>query len=426
MRALFVCSVWPEPTSSAAGTRTVQLIQLLLSKGWEVLVVSPCQDNSFRLRLNEYGAKTKQIPVNSELFDLFLREISPEIIFFDRFMVEEQFGWRARAVLPDAIRILDTIDLHLLRRSRMDKVSRGDLSMQVSIEDLRSDDCLRELAAIYRSDVTLVVSDFEKHLLEKVADVPKQLCELLPFYCEPLESTLRFEERENFAFIGNFNHQPNRDAFNILVDGLWQKISESCKASGPSVELHVYGSYIPDSLPKARLREQRILILGHAEDSKATLSKYRVNLAPLRFGAGIKGKILDGFAAGTPFVGTKIASEGIAIKSKSGGLIAKDIDEIPTLAASLYTDKRRWRRCQSQGYSLLRSRFSKGTIASNFEKILAKALSDRDNIRKQNLVGGILWHQYYRSTEYFSRWIELKNQGLNRDSEGSYEKGIVK
>ena len=115
---LIIGFVFPEPNSSAAGGRMVQLISIFKKQGFDVTFASPAMDSDYMIDLNSLGVAKKSIALNCSSFDFFVKELNPSIVLFDRFMMEEQFGWRVAENCPDALRILDTEDLHCLRLAR--------------------------------------------------------------------------------------------------------------------------------------------------------------------------------------------------------------------------------------------------------------------------------------------------------------------
>ena len=110
--------VWVEPNSSAAGQRMLQLIDVFLNKNFTITFASPAQKNERSIDLAQKGIKEEFISVNSISFDDFIKKEDPSIVLFDRFMMEEQFGWRVSENCPEAMKILDTEDLHCLRKLR--------------------------------------------------------------------------------------------------------------------------------------------------------------------------------------------------------------------------------------------------------------------------------------------------------------------
>jgi hypothetical protein len=197
--------VWPEPKSSAAGSRMMQLIDLFAAANYKITFASTAQNLEFSEDLTHLGISVKSIELNSSSFDEFIKELNPEIVLFDRFMVEEQFGWRVSECCPDAFKILDTEDLHCLRQARQMAVKQN---REFTFDDLFSDVAKREIASILRCDISLMIAEHEMELLQTVFKIDSNLLYYLPLLLEPIAiSTIQnlpsFEERKNFVFIGN-------------------------------------------------------------------------------------------------------------------------------------------------------------------------------------------------------------------------------
>lgn len=372
---------------------------------------SPCKQNVYQQALEHRGISTVQFAPNDSAFDSYVADIQPDIVFFDRFMIEEQFGWRVRAHCPQALRVLDTCDLHSLRRLRQGKLRKGEDVHCLSDADLQTDDALREIAAILRSDLSLIISDAELDLLNHRYGIPEESLELCRFfYPEPLPSK-NFHQRKHFAVIGNFNHAPNVDSIRVLHEGLWEKIRHRLHQQGVwDVELHVYGAYPTDAMLKLDNSSNGFRVLGKVEDAQTMFADYRVNLAPLRFGAGLKGKISDGWAAGTPCVATSIAAEGMHTSMACGGFVEDDHEKFADQAALLYSNAAIWQKASEQGKAILNEQFSLAKNSRDFLHAIDRAVSLKEDRRQRNHIGAMLWHQHNRSTEYFSRWIEMKNR----------------
>ncbi|MGZ4077620.1 MAG: glycosyltransferase, partial [Bacteroidia bacterium] len=147
---LFIGLVWPEPASSAGGSRTMQLIDLFQSQGWKITFASAATDSEYMFDIKRSGVEKVSIELNNESFDAFIKKINPSIVVFDKFMVEEQFGWRVAENCPGALRILDTIDLHCLRIARQQALKEKRI---FTGSDLFSDIAKREIASILRCDI---------------------------------------------------------------------------------------------------------------------------------------------------------------------------------------------------------------------------------------------------------------------------------
>ena len=163
---LIIGYVWVEPKSSAAGSRMLQLIELFTKNGYKITFASPAQKNEKAIELSELGVEEVAIELNNTSFDDFISELNPNIVLFDRFMMEEQFGWRVAENCPNALRILDTEDLHFLRKTRHQQLKKGEVFSTDAL--LNSTDAKREIAAILRCDLSLIISSYEMKLLKEV------------------------------------------------------------------------------------------------------------------------------------------------------------------------------------------------------------------------------------------------------------------
>ena len=241
IKILVIGHVWPEPSATAAGRRMVQLIQCFKDFGAEVVFASAAARSEFSQDLKELGIPEHAILLNDTRFDHFIKDQHPDVVVFDRFMTEEQYGWRVAEQLPSALRILNTEDLHSLRAVRGLAQKEG---RKFDVRDwLQSEIAKRELASLYRSDISLIISKYEIALLREEANIPNELLYYLPFLYEEQEMAEDlgihdYEKREDFVFIGNGKHLPNLDAIQWLKEEIWPEIRT--EISGAS--LHIYGA----------------------------------------------------------------------------------------------------------------------------------------------------------------------------------------
>jgi len=409
---LFIGHLWPEPTSSAAGYRTLALLKAILkNKHWQLHFTSAADKTEFCANLDEMNITGHTIKLNDSSFDHFIKDLKPDAIFYDRFITEEQFGPRVQEQLPEAINILDTQDLHFLRRARQKQLKRP---LQKQELNLYTNDTIREISAILRCDLTLIISSYEMQLLINQFKINTDLLHYCPFMLSPpkkLNSSHSYESREHFVMIGNFLHPPNWDAVLWCYQSIWPKIRKQL----PQAQIHIYGAYPSEKVWQLNKPEKGFIIKGRAQDAIKTLSQYRVNLAPLRFGAGIKGKIADGFLAGTPCITTKIGQEGMTDKEGSqvddwGGLVAQEEQEIAQIAIDLYNNKPLWQKCVNKGHQIIKNQFDETRHAEAFIQRLEQLFSHLSEHRKSNFYGQILRHNLYRSQYFMSKWIEEKNK----------------
>lgn len=407
-KLLIIGTVWPEPNSSAAGGRMLQLITLFQNQGLEIVFTSPALDSDFMVDLATLNVTKKSIVLNCSSFDIFVKELNPTIVLYDRFMMEEQFGWRVAENCPDALRILDTEDLHCLRLARQKAFKE---KREFKLENLLKEGIAkREIASILRSDLSLMISEFEIDVLKNTFKIDEKLLFYLPFLLEPIskltyEKLPSFEKRNYFIFIGNFLHEPNWNAVQYLKETIWPLIRKQL----PEVELHIYGAYPSQKVMQLHQPKEGFYIKGRAIDANEVVQNARVVLAPLRFGAGIKGKLIEAMQCGTPSITTTIGAESMHGHLPWSGCVTDDIQEFTNVATQLYQDEKLWHKAQENGISIINQRYCKNLFEKDFVSKIQFLSSNLSQHRLDNFLGSLLQHHTLNSTKYMSRWIEAKN-----------------
>nr|WP_315166339.1 glycosyltransferase [uncultured Flavobacterium sp.] len=408
-KLLIIGFVWPEPNSSAAGGRMMQLISFFNNQGYQITFSSPALDSDFMVDLKDYNVDKKSIALNCTSFDLFIKDLNPDVVLFDRFMIEEQFGWRVAENCPNALRIIDTEDLHCLRLARQKafKEHRNFVPADLLSEEVAK----REIASILRCDLALMISEYEMELLESVFKIDSTLLFYLPFLLESIpESVLEelpsFEEREDFVFIGNFLHEPNWNAVQYLKETIWPLVREKL----PNANLYIYGAYPSQKVLQLHNPKEGFFIKGRALSASEVVLKAKVVLAPLRFGAGLKGKLVEAMQCGTPSVTTSIGAEAMSGDLAWNGFVNDDALDFAESAIQLYQNKIIWLKAQKNGIKIINKRYSKKSHEANFAKQLEFLLSNLKEHRSANFMGELLQHHTLKSTKYMSKWIEEKNK----------------
>lgn len=402
---LIICHVWPEPLSSAAGSRMMQLIRFFLDQSYRVTLACDAHGTDHSDKLEVYAVEKLKIELNDSAFDEQLNKLNPSIVLFDRFMTEEKYGWRVAEQCPQALRVLDTEDLHCLRKARQKALKTQEGVMNLL---LQSDVAKREIASIYRCDLSLIISTFEMELLQSVFKIDQSLLHYIPLMAEPQENRLlpSYADRTHFVSIGNFLHEPNTDAVLYLKEVLWPLIRKQL----PEAELHIYGAYLPEKIKHLHQLKQGYMIMGRAETSGEVIASARVLLAPLRFGAGIKGKLLEAMLCGTPSVTSSIGAEGMHDGYDWNGCIADDPKEFADCAVALYSSPEQWESARIKGERLIEGFYNKTLHTRAFLERLAGIMKNLHEHRRSNFTGAMLMHHQAASTKYMSRWIELKNK----------------
>ncbi len=405
---LIIGHTFPEPTTTAAGTRMMQVISLFKDQNFEITFASTALLSEKSVALSKLGINTIPIKLNDASFDEFIADLNPSTVLFDRYITEEQFGWRVSETCPEALRILDTEDLHFLRKAREAAVKKG---IPVKDADLYSDVAKREIASIYRCDLSLIISEFEMELLENTFTISKSILHYLPFLVNRLsanetESLPSFQERNHFITIGNLLHAPNVDSVLYLKKEIWPEIRKQL----PKAELHIYGAYAPQRIQEMHDAKSGFLIKGWANEVSEVMSNAKVCLAPLRFGAGLKGKLIDAMIYGTPSVTTAIGAEGVYGESPTTGNVFDTINDFIASSVELYTHKEKWNQEQRRGFDVIDIRFRKALFTKDFNIKISQLLKNKIQHRKDNFIGQILQHHTLKSTKYLSKWIEEKNK----------------
>lgn len=407
-KLLIIGFVWPEPKSSAAGSRMLQLIALFQQANYSITFATPCVKSENAFNLTSIGVAQVAIELNNSSFDEFIKNLNPEVVLFDRFMMEEQFGWRVAENCPNALRILDTEDLHFLRKARQNAFKANQVA---TASFLNSNTAKREIASIYRCDLSLIISEAEINLLVNHFKIDQNLLHYLPFMLDTSTNGFpkkmpAFNKRNHFITIGNFLHEPNYNAVLYLKETIWPQIKKQL----PKAKMQVYGAYASEKVKQLENKKEGFLIMGFAPDANIVMQQARVCLAPLRFGAGLKGKIVEAMQNGTPCVTTSIGAEGIYGNLEPNGFICDTPTEFSNKAVMLYQNEILWKEKQSFGFEGIKKRFNKATIQQKFLNRLDKIIKHLEPNRQNNFIGLMLMHHTMQSTKYMSKWIAEKNK----------------
>ncbi|TDS14670.1 glycosyltransferase [Sphingobacterium paludis] len=402
---LFIGLVWPEPKSSAAGTRIIQLVNLFLAQRAKVLFASAAGKTPYSYPLSSIGVQEVDIQLNDSRFDDFISTLQPDVVIYDRFMIEEQYGWRVRQFSPQSLSMLDTEDLHFLRQARQDATKKSEpLNLHNAIAK-------REIASILRCDLSLIISRQEMAILQQHFSVPNTLLYYLPFLeDEILEADVRawkpYSARTNFLFIGNFLHEPNWHTVQRLKYEVWPLLRQRL----PHAELHIFGAYASEKVYQLHQPKERFLIKDRAADARETMSNYRVLLAPIAYGAGAKGKFIDAMQTGTPSITTSVGAESMRMDDTWNGFVEDDLSSFVNQAIYLYEDEATWQAAQRSGVDLLNNTYGKMHITPAFLNHINQLLCALPAHRQQHFIGEILHSQQVNSLKYMALWIEAKNK----------------
>ncbi|MDF0720036.1 glycosyltransferase family 4 protein [Kaistella sp. PBT33-4] len=399
---VIIGTVFPEPNSTAAGSRMMQLIRFFLSENYKITFLCAALPTEYSTNLESIGVQTKTVKLNDSSFEKVIQELNPDTVLFDRFTTEEQFGWKVAEVVPQAVRILDTEDLHFLRKGREEAFKQG---VECSLSHLTNDIFKREMASILRCDLSLIISEFEMDLLTNTFKIQRELLHYLPLFAENSVESPGFEHRRHFISIGNFLHEPNWQTV-LGIKKIWKEIRRQIH----DAEVHIYGAYVPQKAMQLHNVKEGFLVKGRASDVAEVFNKARVLLAPIPFGAGIKGKLLDAMSLGLPNVTSSIGAEAIPGLLPWSGHIADEEADFIEKAAHLYRDSAAWDTARNNGFRIINERFSKDLFLPDFSSKLVHISENLSELRAKNFMGQILQHHQFQSTKYMGKWIEEKNR----------------
>jgi O-antigen biosynthesis protein len=408
-KILIIGTVWPEPNSTAAGNRMLQIIEQFQIRNFEIVFACAAAIGEFSFDLKSIHVEMVAIELNNSNFDNFILELKPKIVIFDRFMIEEQYGWRIAENLPNCLRILDTEDLHFVRNTRFENFKKQKPTTESDY--LNSDLAKREIASIYRCDVSLIISEVEIEILTSVFRIDARILHYLPFLLDEInendfDAFPSFAERQNFVTIGNFRHEPNWNAVLYLKETIWPLIKKQL----PNAQLHIYGSYVTEKAMRLHNEKEGFLIKGRAENAQKVIKNAKVLLAPIRFGAGIKGKLTDAMQCGTPSVTTTIGSESMLGNLDWNGKISDNEIDFANAAVELYLNENLWKIAQKNGIEIINKRYKKSIFGKLFMDKILEIKNSLENHRTNNFIGEMLQMQTLKSTKYMSKWIEEKNR----------------
>jgi GT2 family glycosyltransferase/glycosyltransferase involved in cell wall biosynthesis len=284
-----------------------------------------------------------------------------DVAWLSFFYIAEQYAPVVRALSPRTAVVADTVDVHWLREQREAELKRDD-KLRAQARHLRE----RELAIYGKSDLVLAVTGADAAELRRaglatpVAVVPN----VHPVHQGP---TPGFEERGGLVFVGGFNHPPN-------VDGiLWfhQEVLPLVRQRLPGLPLAVVGSNPPPAVRK--LDGDGVVVTGYVPETAPFLDTARVSIAPLRYGAGMKGKVGEALSRRLPVVTTAVGAEGMGLESERHLLVAESPRAFADAVVRLYQDRALWERLSQAGQDRIRQQFGPESVAATLRDIVARA-----------------------------------------------------
>jgi GT2 family glycosyltransferase len=357
---LVIDALTPDPTRDAGSVQVVNIMRLLRSMGWRVTFMADNRQTppDGITMLGRYGVETLCKPQSPSLMSWLMREGADlDAVLLCRYYVADTNLPLFRRLAPRAKVLFDTEDLHFIREERTAMhLGSATLSRQAATSRRR------ELDLVRRADVTLVVSPVEQKLLLETIPGAKVL--LLPNMHEVRGSIRPFAERNGLVFVGGCGHPPNEDAIRWLTGKIWPVVH----AKRPDLVLHLVGD-MPDHL-RQEFSGDGIVIHGRVPDLEPWMQGSRVALAPLRIGAGVKGKVNTAMSHGLPVVASSVAAEGMGLQDGVNALLADEPSRFAEAAIELHDDQVLWERLSAASTEHVRAHFSFSVAQAALERAL--------------------------------------------------------
>ena len=365
---VFVDSVPPQPDQDAGSVTAINFLDILLARNAEVFFYSTTQrawSDPYVLSLAMRGViclSDGSIPNYDVACEYIHKSVYSRLVFFlTRVYAGGEYVEITRARFPQARLIFNTVDLHGLRELREARIAGSKSALFTAYAT-----SARERDIIRRCDATILLSEAESAELTPVLGYAN--LHVIPLVAEFSPPKNSFHQRRGAIFIGSFVHQPNIDSVEYIIEKIWGAIIRR----NSSISLTIVGPHFPDRL-RSRLPEG-VEVAGFVDDLRGTLEKSRLTIAPLRYGAGIKGKIATSLSHGVPCVATGLAVEGMGMEDGGNILVADDPENFAEMVVQLHEDEVLWSRMSRAGYNFAASQFSKMAVASKLNSMLDAVL----------------------------------------------------
>jgi GT2 family glycosyltransferase len=360
-RALVIDAVTPAPDQDSGSVRMFAMLELLSGMGFQTsfMPANLHWTGANSEALQQAGIEVLTAPWISRAEDWLEQHGSDlDLIVVSRHYVLSPMLPMIRRLCPGAKLVFDTVDLHFLREQREAELTGSQAAARAAGKTRRE-----ELALIEAADATLVVSEFERELLADLAPEAR-VCVVSNIHSLK-DPGKPFAQRADLVFVGGFQHPPNLDAAEWLIDEILPAVHRSL----PDVQLHIIGSKMPDAL--RRRRDKGLRIHGFVRDLAPFMAACRVSVAPLRYGAGVKGKVNQAMSHGLPVVATSCAAEGMYTEHGRDVLLADDTEALARQIVAVYEDRELWERLATNGRANVERHFSVKAARSAMLDLLA-------------------------------------------------------
>lgn len=354
----------PDPTRDSGSMRAVQMATILLGLGFTIVFAPQNGDVS---KISPYWLSRHGVVIQKSLAHArsFLRAVGaePSFLVLSRETVARQYMSKVKAAFPRALVIFDTVDLHFLRIQRLAENANSNTLRHLAQETQKS-----EVSLANQANVTLVVSKFEETLLRKLA--PHSRIEVVSNIHDLNSLHSGTQKRQGLVFVGSFNHTPNQEGVRWFLDRVWPLLKDDVKAE----KFRIVGQNPPVWLRE--IDDPNVEVLGWVESSSEIVSRSKVSIAPLLSGAGVKGKVGEAMACGTPVIGTSVAMEGVGAAHGVSCMQADSAEDFATCIQNLFDSLKLRESVAKKALQVFESRLSRRVAEDALAKVFVGEPSD--------------------------------------------------
>ncbi|HDR9031725.1 methyltransferase domain-containing protein [Burkholderia vietnamiensis] len=362
-KVVIVDAFVPKPDHDSGSVDVYWYMRIFREFGYDVSFIAAFEQSpplAYVDALRRWGVRVHCANDLASLNQLFMAEVSDaRVVIAQRIIVARHLVEPLRRGAPHVKLVFGTVDLHYLREERAAIHDRSPEALEEALMLRRT-----EIQTVRDADATIVVSRLEYDVLKELA--PQANVHRIPIPRMPTRSGRTFDERSGVVFVGGFAHRPNIDAVQFLVEEIWPIV----RRSQPTAELRIVGSGVTDYVRSLDNPATGVKIIGFVENLCDVLDVARVSVAPLRFGAGIKGKVVSSLLHGVPSVLSKIASEGMGLVVGEEVLEGDSAEDIAAAIVKLLEDRQLWQRVADAGFAAAVAEYSVEAVAARMSTLL--------------------------------------------------------
>jgi len=369
MRLFLAYPRFPEADRNAGALRVFEILRMLVAGGHSVTFLASGENEpKYRQALEDMGIEClcdadRAVVGNVDAFGSYLRERGFQVGVFVQHFIYNRYAPYFRMLLPDCRLVFDALDLEYVRCEREAQVL-GTREARENANRIKRE----EHAVIRDADAIWTVTEVEKQTVLSIT--PDKHVDVIPTIHDVEANPTGFDDREGIVFLGNYQHRPNVNAINYFMKDIFPQVNQAL----PDVRFLIAGAYPAEDLYRHEKDWPNVKVTGYVEDHRALLMSCRVGIAPLRYGAGMKGKIGEYLCCGLPCVTSSVGSEGMFLTHETEVLVADNPGDFASSVIRLYSDRSLWEQMAKAGLAHMRQ-FSFDTVSSRVGAAIEAAAS---------------------------------------------------